>query len=164
MKTFKLNFAFLCMLALITVSVCLTSCGKENIATDQDTNITSANEIEDGQYGIFIPEEISEQGEAQIEKYVKNLSDEQRIEQINNFIKSNFISKKVQESDNSIEAGTVKDFSQANLSDYLSNDEINELNSLLINSENIESRYCIIYLCYYCCGNVFVECGVSCYV
>jgi len=140
------------MLAMITVSICLTSCGKEDVITDQDANITSANVVEEA-YGLLIPEDISKQGEDKITEYVKSLSKEQRVTQINNFITSNFISKKVQ-----LEDGQIQDFSQSNLSDYLSEEEIAELNSLLLQGD-VEGRVCVPNWCYYCCGYIYKLCG-----
>ena len=162
MKTFKLNFAFFCMLAMIAVSVCMTSCSKEDVATDSDTNITSGNELEDGQYGIFVPQEVSEQGEEKKKEYVNNLSEEQRIEHINNFIISNFISEKAQESGD-LEDGQVKDFSQEKLSDHLSENEISELNSLLVKSGDVESRACYTLWCFKSYCYCYVYCGYICY-
>lgn len=161
MKTLKLNFAFLCMLAMIAVSVCMTSCTKEDVPTNQDTNIVDANELEDGQYGIFIPQELSEQGDEKKKEYVNSLSEEQRTEQVNNFIISNFISKKAQESGD-LEDGQVKDFSQEKLSDYLTENEISELNSLLVISGDIESRGCYVFYCYKWYCNCYVYCGYIC--
>lgn len=47
MKTLKLNFAFLCMLAMVVVSVCLTSCGKEDVAQNTGVDLSAVESLDE---------------------------------------------------------------------------------------------------------------------
>ncbi len=94
MKNLKLNFAFFCMLAMLAVTVCFTSCGKEEVSqvAAEETLITDyekAAELLDAyiveENGIFTMT-VSDPGEFNIdptvfEELVKGLEDmNQQIE------------------------------------------------------------------------------------
>ena len=79
MKTFKLNFAFLCMLAMIAVSVCLTSCGKDTDIPVEAIATEATSELKSDEISLVfqLPEEYNKMSEQEIVAFFENTSEEE---------------------------------------------------------------------------------------
>jgi len=160
MKNLKLGLFSL--LAILAVSVFLTSCEQEDITlNDQIEQVTQLEHSN----GILLPQDVVSQGEEAVNAYVASLTNEEVTEHANDYIIMNFLKEKGDLAQVDEELQTVGSFSDVDLSNYLSDEEVSELNKQIIpvQSSQINERGCWAVYTYYCCGNIYKFCCIVCF-
>jgi len=153
MKNLKVRFAFFSLLAMIAVSVFMTSCQQgEDIIKDTDTtDFEISYTQQEGNTKIMLPEDITKKGEEAVKEYLENMSDEQKVGHINDYIIYDYFTKKGKLSEAHTELQGIGAYRDLDLSKHLSEEELKELNESLIDANDlqIDSRY-------WCCYDVYV--------
>ncbi len=134
MKNLRLNFWLFSLLTMITVTLCLTSCGKENVEQVQE----EVDEVAAyGDLNLLIP---NLEEDADIDAILENGTDEELTKYQNDYIIYNYLAEH-----NLLEEvveGTHEDFSFENAIEKLSPEQQSELNTQLV---SVYDRYCAYY-------------------
>jgi len=144
MKNLKIQFGLFSLLAVLAVSVFLTSC-------EQSTSIIG-EQLEDAEQvvqesefefeGLLLPSSIMDEGEAATRTYLESLSNEELKGYVNDYVIMNFLSNEGLENvaiDHYTKNESLKNI---NLSDYLSDDKVMALNNGLWAPSQISERCC----------------------
>lgn len=167
----------LCMLITIgLISIFISSCEKTNPDLfDEEISksmlINSSIETSNSKNQILLPKEISIENEQTIKDYLNGLSQKQMVEQLNNFTISEYLTQK-KSPEAKVEG--VFDLKDADISKYLSEKELSNLQGQLIKSNDVESRsrhcchdlYCYSHsICHIEYGDIDVYelCGEICF-
>jgi len=144
MKNLKIKLGLFSLLAVLAASIFLTSCEQSNIITDEQfEDVELATQA--GGIGILLPQDITAQGEHAIKAYLKDATAEQFAKHINDYLTMKFLEEKGKLTSVINEFQGEVNFGEINLSTYLSNNEIAELNNSLIDTledNNLNLRAC----------------------
>ncbi len=155
----NLKFGLFSLLVLFAVSVIMTSCGKDPDVSLKKTENADQLTNSDDSTKILLPQNIAAQGEEAIKAYIENLTDEELTQYTNNYITMDFLDERelldqVDEAHQEIGA-----FQDINLSNYLSNEEMLDLDTRTVTTQSSQTDercwHCYYVFYYYCCGNVY---------
>lgn len=146
MKILNLKSGFFGLFAIIAVSLVMTSCAKEEILTDEFTDVIEQKDGESA-FNMMMPAEMSEE-EAKI--YMISMTNEEITAAAKEFTTMNYLkanNKLEQFQDHIAKNGNLNG---ATLSDHLSSDELAALRAELsgVTPQFISSR-CNEYRCFY---------------
>lgn len=157
MKLLELKSILFCIITVAAISVSLTSCEKPNFANKEQINeITTINSAK----GLLLPQEMFDKGEEAILEFIQNLSNEEVALYTNNYKTMKFLKEKGKLAETDDELKEVKNLSKINLSNYLTEQESNELKKQFISIEKgaIGERGCFglwinnNFCCTICCA------------
>ncbi len=160
MKNLKLNFTFFSLLAVLTISVLMTSCGKENIAPED--NIEAAA---DAETDILLAKELIEQGEEAVESYLQSLTSAEIAVHVNDYTIMRYLETKGKLKGVDQNYRDTGNFSDLDLTKLLSAEEQTELVSQLapVSEDVAHNRGCTCYHYYYACGSAVGGGTIYCY-
>jgi len=145
MKNLKIKFGLFSLLAILAVSVFLTSCEQSNtILGEQLEDVESIEQVtpESEFEGLLLPSNIVDMGEAATKTYLEGLSNEELEQHVNDYVIMDFLTNEGLQ-DVAVDHYTKNEsLKNINLSDYMSDDKVAALNNNLWVPSQVSARCC----------------------
>jgi len=155
MKNLKIKFGLFSLLAVLAVSVFLTSCEQESILPDTLTDSMEQIELEttpqaENTLNVLLPENIVSQGEEAAKAHISSMTIDELTLAAKDFATIQYLQDKNKLDKFQAYIIDNGNLQGANLSEHLSDSELAELNSELATytSSEVSSR-CDEYVCYW---------------
>jgi len=167
MKNLKIKFGLFSLLAMLSVSVFLTSCEQSSTIIGEQLEEVEQVSQESEFKGVLVPEAIATQEEATVRAYLEGLSDEALEEHVNDYIIMDFFKNEGLEDVAVDEFAKNESLKNLNLSDYLSDEKVEALNNNIWTPTQISDRCCHTrtqFMCWvsgstlYCANVTWTQC------